>query len=101
MSGYLDLARRLRATREGLEDESRAQLESEATMDFRATQPAEIVRLTSDSRKLKAAGFEPKARGGKIIWQRPDTGFWVSQEMALHLLDAKYIRNNNGANPRR
>jgi len=47
--------------------------------------------LTSDGRKLKAAGFKPKARGGKIIWQRPDTGFWVSQEMASHLLERRGI----------
>jgi len=32
---------------------------------------------------------DSKERGGKIIWERPDTGFWVSQEMALHLLERK------------
>jgi hypothetical protein len=45
--------------------------------------------LTADTeaRRLVAAGRKPKTRLGKTIWQRPDTGFWVSQEMALHLLD--------------
>jgi len=34
-------------------------------------------------------GFELKESGGKIIWERPDTGFWVSQETALHHLESK------------
>ena len=89
MSGYLDLARRIRATQERSEGESRSWLASEAATDARPPQQAEVVHLTSDGRKLKAAGFNPKARGGKIIWQRPDTGFWVSQEMALHLLERR------------
>ncbi|PLS82605.1 MAG: hypothetical protein CYG60_24070 [Actinobacteria bacterium] len=42
-------------------------------------------------RALEEAGFKPKERCGKTIWQRPDTGFWVSQEMALHLLESKSI----------
>jgi len=63
-------------------------------MDSRATQPAEAIHLTSDVRKLKAAGLEPKKRGDKIIWQRPDTGFWVSQEMALHFLEHGMIQED-------
>jgi hypothetical protein len=47
--------------------------------------------LTADTeaRRLVAAGRKPKIRLGKTIWQRPDTGFWVSQEIALHLLESK------------
>jgi hypothetical protein len=41
----------------------------------------------AEARRLVASGWKPKVRLGKTIWQRPDTGFWVSQEMALHLLD--------------
>ena len=36
--------------------------------------------------KLSAAGWEPKERCGKVIWKRPDNGFYFSQEMASHLL---------------
>jgi hypothetical protein len=47
--------------------------------------------LTADTeaRRLVAAGRKPKIRLGKTIWQRPDTGFWVSQEIALQLLESK------------
>jgi hypothetical protein len=38
--------------------------------------------------RLEEAGYRPKISfGGRVIWERPDTGFWVSQEMALHLLE--------------
>ena len=51
-------------------------------------------------RKLEVAGFEPKERGGTMIWQRPDNGFYVSQEAALHFLDTGMVevRHKNGAN---
>jgi hypothetical protein len=53
--------------------------------------PAEIMcmRATADpqAHKLSAAGWEPKERCGKTIWKRPDTGFYCSQEMAVHFLD--------------
>jgi hypothetical protein len=53
-------------------------------------QPAEVAsKQTSpdpETRKLSAAGWEPKERCGKIIWKRPDNGFFISQEMALQLL---------------
>ncbi len=39
--------------------------------------------------KLVAAGWKPKERGGKLIWQSPDNGFYYSQEMATHLLEEK------------
>lgn len=87
MSGYLDVARRIRAARDSSEKGSVSRPESEAATDARTTRQSGAVRLTSDGRRLKAAGFEPKMRGGKVIWQRPDTGFWFSQEIALHLLE--------------
>jgi hypothetical protein len=101
MSGYLDLARRIRAAQERSEEESTSWLASDAATNARPRQQAEAVHLSSDGRRLEAAGFNPKARGGKIIWQRPDTGFYVSQEVALHLLDTKNIRDKSGANTRR
>ena len=42
-----------------------------------------------ETHSLLAAGWRPKVRLGKTIWQRPDTGFWVSQEVALYLLESK------------
>ncbi len=32
------------------------------------------------------AGWKPKERGGHLIWANPETGFYSSQEMALHRL---------------
>jgi hypothetical protein len=56
----------------------------------------------ADHQRLKEAGYKPKISFGKrVIWERPDTGFYVSQEIALHLLDTKNIRNKSGANARR
>ena len=50
-----------------------------------------------EARKLVAAGWKPKIRLGKTIWQRPDTGFWVSQEMALHLMESKCAKEDQRA----
>jgi hypothetical protein len=41
----------------------------------------------TEARRLVASGWKPKVRLGKTIWQRPDTSFWVSEEMALNLLN--------------
>jgi hypothetical protein len=49
--------------------------------------PGLLELLEWERRKLEVAGFKPKERCGKIIWQRPDDGFYVSQEAALHFLD--------------
>lgn len=35
---------------------------------------------------LLEAGWIPKMRCGKCIWESPDQTGWYSQEMALHLL---------------
>jgi hypothetical protein len=90
MSGYLELARRVRARQE----ESRPQTASEAATDIHIARQSRSIQLDPEGRRLNTAGFEPKERGGKIIWQRPDTGFWVSQEMALHLLEARSMEED-------
>jgi len=42
----------------------------------------------ADHQRLEEAGYKPKISfGGRVIWERPDTGFWVSQHMALHLFE--------------
>ena len=62
--------------------------------------PRLLELLEWERRKLEVAGFEPKERGGTMIWQRPDNGFYVSQEAALHFLDTGMVevRHKNGAN---
>jgi hypothetical protein len=47
---------------------------------------------TEDARRLLEAGWKPKTSFGRVIWERPDTGFWVSQEVALYFLESKNIR---------
>ena len=37
------------------------------------------------SRKLRAAGWKPKERCGKTIWQSSENFYWYSQDMAMHL----------------
>ncbi len=57
---------------------------------------------TENARRLLGAGWKPKVSFfEQVIWERPDTGFYVSEEMALHLLDAKNVRSKSGANDRR
>ncbi len=53
--------------------------------------------------KLLAAGWQPKERCGKTIWQRPDDGFYVSQEAALHFLGPGIVstRDKSGAEAER
>ena len=86
MSGYLELAGRGRARRE----ESWHCPTSEAVVGTQPpVHPNLVIHLGPEDRRLQAAGFELKESGGKIIWERPDTGFWVSQETALHHLESK------------
>ncbi len=38
--------------------------------------------------RLSEAGWKPKKSfGGVVIWERPDNGFYVSEEIALRMLD--------------
>ncbi len=62
--------------------------------------PRLLELLERERRKLEAAGFKPKERCGKIIWQRLDNGFYVSQEAALHFLDSGIVSagDRSGAN---
>jgi hypothetical protein len=67
-------------------------------------QPGEFVWLRTavdpeSTRKLVAARWESKERCGKTIWKHPDSGFYYSQELALHFLDrgAGSVRCKSGA----
>jgi len=64
--------------------------------------PRLLELLEWEWRELEAAGFKPKERCGKIIWQRPDNGFYYSQEMASHLLGTEIsnVRCKSGADVR-
>jgi hypothetical protein len=55
------------------------------------TQSAEKVRASwgEEECRLIAAGWKPKERGGLVIWANPKTGFYYSQEVALHLLEQR------------
>jgi hypothetical protein len=84
MSGYLELARRGRARREG----SWHRPTSEAVVGTQPpVHPNLPIHLGPEGRRLQVAGFELKEPGGKIIWERSDMGFWASQEMALPPLE--------------
>lgn len=42
----------------------------------------------ANARRLSGAGWKSKESfGGVVIWERPDTGCYVSEEMAIHLLE--------------
>jgi hypothetical protein len=59
------------------------------------TQTAEKVRGSweEEERRLIAAGWEPKERGGLVIWANPETGFYCSQEVALYRVEAREAAN--------
>ena len=56
--------------------------------ESREGEKAEALALESpNGRRLVGAGWKPKVSfGGKVIWQRPDNGFYYSDEAALCLL---------------
>ena len=85
MSGYLELAGRGQASWE----ESWHCPTSEAIAGIQPVRHNRPIHLGPEGRRLLSVGFELKESGGKIIWERPDTGFWVSQETALHHLKSK------------
>src|SRR5829696_3927796 len=99
MSRYLEL---LRALRTGAKPHREAGGQDLSVSRCQDDESPVVLPLTDGrARRLEAAGWKHKWRSGLTIWERPDTGFWISQEMALHLLDAKNIRNNSGAKTRR
>ena len=71
MVDYLKIARRAR----------KQEPRSAPVADLQATGP--------QARKLLTASWKPKERCGKIIWQRPNNGFYYSKEVGLHLLNQK------------
>jgi hypothetical protein len=94
MSGYLELARRGRASWEGHwhcpASEAIAGIQQPVCHNL-------SIHLGPEDRKLQSAGFELKEHAGKIVWERPDTGFWESQEMALHPLKRESTKKGRRA----
>ncbi len=43
----------------------------------------------AEGETLAATGWQPKERLGKTIWRDPQDGFWLSQEMALVILERR------------
>jgi len=62
-------------------------LESEQCNVQEATQYLDDLS-SPEFRKPRTAGWKPKERCGKTIWQSPQNGFWYSQEMALRLSES-------------
>ena len=91
MTGYLELMQRAEASAK------------EATKAKKALEvgqpPAPVVDVNTaraprdeDDRRLLAAGWSPKERCGPLrltIWANPETGFYCSQEVALHRLNER------------
>jgi hypothetical protein len=77
MGKYLELIRGVRRPElEKIRAESREREKAEA-----------FAHESANGRRLVAAGWKPKVSfGGKVIWQRPDNGFYYSEEAALCLM---------------
>jgi hypothetical protein len=69
----------------------RCESPAEVSPPVKDTQTVERVRGSwgEEERKLIAAGWKPRQRGGFVIWANPETGFYYSQEVALHRLEAR------------
>jgi hypothetical protein len=98
---YLKLLRQSKARRNGSRRRE-AGREMSASQRGQDENPLALPVSGADARKLTAVGYRPKVSFfGRVIWERPDTGFYVSQEMALHLLNTNNVRSKSGADERR
>jgi hypothetical protein len=41
---------------------------------------------SDERRELEAAGWRSEDRAGQIVWQKPESGYWYSQGVAMALL---------------
>jgi hypothetical protein len=91
---YLEVLRQSRSRRresshgdESKRDSPKSQCEEDGALTV-------LPVASSEHRRLEEAGYKPKFSFWKrVIWERPDTGFYYSEEVALYLLDAKNIGN--------
>ena len=78
MGKYLELIREVR----------RRELEKTGVGSREREKAEALAHESTNGRRLVAAGWKPKVSfGRKVIWQRPDNGFYYSEEAALCLLD--------------
>ncbi len=58
---------------------------------------ADLTRPESENaRRLLEAGWKPKVSfGGRVIWERPDNGFYYSEEAAICVLESRKTRTGN------
>jgi hypothetical protein len=85
---YLELLRQSRARRRDSSHQDEAKQDLPELQHEEAGALAVLPVPSADHRRLEEAGYRPKISfGGRVIFERPDTGFWVSEEMALHLLN--------------
>lgn len=96
---YLELLRTSRVDREPHGESHEQEVEEElASRRREAVEPTMIPFPGKDALQLTAAGYRSKVSfSGRVIWQRPDTGFWFSEEMALCLLERHNAMNKSGA----
>jgi hypothetical protein len=85
---YLKLLRDSKSRRrESIHRDEVKQHTSEPQCEETGALAAKLVS-NANHQRLDDAGYKPKISfGGRVIWERPDTGFWVSEKMALHLLE--------------
>ena len=85
MGKYLDIVREARKR-----EQERA--EPEPDKIYRAAPPS---LESPNARRLLDADWKPKVSfGGKVIWERPDNGFYCSEESALHFLKNKSMKGD-------
>ena len=83
MSRYLKIARSVPDTRWQTESANNV---PEPLASRNATSSVPDAEENAHQR-LREAGWKSKRRCGLTIWQRPTSGFFYSQEMAVYFLD--------------
>jgi len=85
---YLELLRRSKARRREANQRDEAKQELPKSLGGVDSTSAVLPVSSADHRRLEGAGYELKLSfGRRVIWERPDTGLYYSEEAALHLLD--------------
>ena len=94
MTSYFDIAKSVQVPAKKAVEAKEAPRKEQASasslrtlVDIRTARP---IQRDPAERRLIAAGWTPKDRCGPLeltIWANPETGFYCSQEVALHRLD--------------
>jgi hypothetical protein len=88
MGRYLEIAQSVRDIRSYI-NSLKSKPGIEIMQDTARSEPA---AKEPEERRLMAASWKPKQRGGLTIWARPTNGFFYSEEVALNLLDQDNAR---------